>query len=182
MTLLESGNGKTWETPARMSRRLPLPEITGEGATALDRPYVLASIYDNECAAVAIINRNINGIYQQKRVDVSAQPLRWDRKVGIFGYLHTLTLRYQGGLPASPFRIYAQDLASDETPTAIPYTITSDGQGIILQGADLEALCKGHDYPYSEVQREANKDYTDRSDPAVVLLVVDSPTAQKPPA
>lgn len=101
---------------------------------------------------------------------------------GIFGYLHTLTLRYQGGLLASPFRIYAQDLASDETPTAIPYTITSDGQGIILQGADLEALCKGHDYPYSEVQREANKDYTDQSDPAVVLLVVDSPTVQKPPA
>lgn len=165
-----------------MSRCLPLPEITGEGATAPDLPYVLASIYDNECAAVAIINRNINGIYQQKRVDVSTQPLRWDRKVGIFGYLHTLTLRYQGGLPASPFRIYAQDLATDETPTAIPYTITSDGQGIILQGADLEALCKGHDYPYSEVQREANKDYTDRNDPAVVLLVVNSPTVQKPPA
>ena len=182
VTLQESGNGKTWEAPARMSRRLPLPEITGEGATAPDRPYVLASLYDNECAAIAIINRNINGIYQQQRVDVSAQPLRWDRKVGIFGYLHTLTLRYQGGLPAGPFRVYAQDLASDETPTAIPYTITSDGQGIILQGSDLEALCKGHDYPYSEVQREADKDYTGRSDPAVVLLVVDSPTVQKPPA
>jgi hypothetical protein len=33
-------------------------------------------------------------------------------------------------------------------------------------------LYSGHDYPYSEVVREADKDYTDLSDPAVVLLVV----------
>ena len=181
-TLEENGNGKKWVAPARMSRCLPLPEITGKEATAPNRPYVLASLYENECTSVAIINRNINGIYQQQRVDVMAQPLRWDRKVGIFGYCRTLILRYQGGLPAGPFCVYAQDLASDETPTAIPYTITSDGRGIIIQGTDLEALCMGHDYPYSEVQREVDKDYTDQSDPAVVILIVDSSTNQKSPA
>ncbi len=169
--LEESGSGRKWKAPARMSRRLPLPEITGKDATASDRPYVLASLYDNECTSVAIINRNINGIYQQQRVDVTVQPLRWDRKVGVFGYCRTITLRYQGGLPPCTFTVYAQDLATDEAPTAIPYTLTSDGRGIILQGSDLEALCKGHDYPYSEVKHETSKDYTDLSDPAVVLLV-----------
>ncbi|MBE6254741.1 MAG: hypothetical protein E7105_04425 [Prevotella sp.] len=172
MTLQESGNGKSWQAPARMSRRMPLPVITGDGASVPDRPYVLASLYDNECVAVAIINRNINGHYQQQHVDVSAQPLRWDRKVGIFGHCRSLTLNYQGGLPAGAFTVYAQDLATDEPPTAIPYTLTPDGRGIILQVADLEALCQGHDYPYTEVEREVGKDYTDQSDPAVVLLIV----------
>ena len=171
-TLQENGDGKTWEAPARMSRRLPLPEIEGEAATAPDRPYLLASLYDNECTAVSIINRNINGIYQQKRVPVSVQPLRYDRKVGIFGYCQSLTLRYQCGLPSGSFTVYAQDLASDDAPTAVPYTLTSDGRGIIIQGTDLESLTDGHDYPYSEVVREEGKDYTDLSDPAVVLLVI----------
>ncbi len=155
-----------------MSRRMPLPEITGEGATDPNRPYFLASLYDNECAAVVIINRNINGLYQQQHVDVRALPLRWDRKVGIFGHCRSLTLNYQTGLPAGTFYVYAQDLATDDAPTAIPYTLTSDGTGIILQGADLEALCQGHDYPYTEVEREVGKDYSDQSDPAVVLLIV----------
>lgn len=165
--------GASWEAPARMSRRMLLPEIIGDGASASDRPYVLASLYDNECAAVAIINRNINGVYQQQHVDVSAQPLRWDRKVGVFGHCRSLTLRYQGGLPAGTFTVYAQDLATDDAPTAIPYTLTPDGRGIILQGADLEALCQGHDYPYTEVEHEVGKDYADQSDPAVVLLIVE---------
>ena len=163
----------SWQAPARMSRRMPLPEITGDGASAPNRPYVLASLYDNECAAVAIINRNINGRYLQQRVDVSAQPLRWDRKVGVFGHCRSLTLRFQGGLPAGAFTVYAQDLATDDAPAAIPYVLTSDGRGIILQGADLETLCQGHDYLYTEVEHEVGKDYSDQSDPAVVLLIVE---------
>ena len=170
--LQESGNGKTWEAPARMSRRLPLPVITESGAQSDKRPYLLASLYDNDCAALAIINRNIGGQYQQQKVDVSFEPLRWDRKVGIFGYCKTVTLKFQQGLPAGSFKVLAQDLATDESPTEIAFTRLSDGQSIRIDGFVLENLCKGHDYPYSEVQREAGKDYTDLSDPAVVLLIV----------
>ena len=170
--LQESGNGKTWEAPARMSRRLPLPVITESGAQSDKRPYLLASLYDNDCAALAIINRNIGGQYQQQKVDVSFEPLRWDRKVGIFGYCKSVTLKYQQGLPDTPFKVLAQDLATDEPPTEIAFTRLSDGRSIRIDGAMLEALCQGHDYPYTEVEREAGKDYTDLSDPAVVLLIV----------
>ncbi len=171
-TLSESGNGKSWEAPARMSRRLPLPVIMGSDAQDANRPYVLASLYDNDCAALAIVNRNIDGHYQSRRVDISFQPKRWDRKVGIFGYSKHITLNYQQGLPDKPFKVFAQDLATDEAPTAIPFTRTPDGRGIVIDGAVLENLCKGHDYPYTEVVREAGKDYTDLSDPAVVLLII----------
>ncbi len=171
-TLQESGNGKTWDAPARISRRLPLPVISGSDAHLDKQPYVLASLYDNDCAALAIVNRNIDGVYQSQRVDVSFQPLRWDRKVGIFGYCHSVTINYQQGLPDKPFKVYAQDLASDDAPTTIAFTRTADGRGITIDGSVLENLCKGHDYPYSEVQREAGKDYTDLSDPAVVLLLM----------
>ena len=101
---------------------MPLPEITPTTPTSptAPTPYLLASLYDNECAAVAVINRNINGQYQQQRVDITARPLRWDRKVGIFGFCHTITLRYQRGLPAGSFAIYAQDLASDGAPRPSP--------------------------------------------------------------
>ena len=170
-TLQESGHGKVWEAPARMSRRLPLPVVTGSDAQNPNRPYVLASLYDNDCAALAVINRNIDGQYQSLRVDVAFQPLRWDRKVGIFGYCKSVTLNYQQGLPDKPFKVLAQDLASDDAPTSIAFTKTSDGRGIIIEGSVLEELCKGHDYPYTEVEREAGKDYTDLSDPAVVLLI-----------
>lgn len=168
----ESGNGKSWEAPARMSRRLPLPVITGEGAQGDLRPYVLASLYDNGCAALAVINRNIDGVYQQQRVDVAFEPVYWNRKVGIFGYCKSVTLNYKEGLPDKPFKVFAQDLAVDEAPSAVPFTVTPDGRGIVIDGSTIESLCQGHDYPYSEVEREPGKDYTDLSDPAIVLLIV----------
>ncbi|MBQ7180384.1 MAG: hypothetical protein IJR87_03735 [Bacteroidaceae bacterium] len=182
--LSESGGARTWEAPARISRRMPLPEIIGEAATSPLRPYLTASQYDNGCTALAIINRNIDGQYQQQRVDVRCQPQRWDAKIGIFGYCRTLTLDFPGGLPATPFKIYAQDLATDDAPTEVAFTLKpleplkpltplgSTACSLVINGADLEALCQGHDYPYTEVQREAGKDYTDVSDPAVVLQIV----------
>ena len=176
--LSESGNGRQWKAPARISRRLPLPEITGDEATSPRRPFLTASLYDNGCTALAIINRNIDGQYLEERVDVSIQPLRWDAKVGIFGYCRSVTLNFQNGLPKSNFIVLAQDLASDASDgpaCEVPFSITDDKKGIKLNGADLEKICKAHPYPYTEVEHEAGKDYTDLSDPAVVLLVVERP-------
>ena len=166
----ESGNGRTWEAPARVSRRLPLPEFIGEEATDTLRPYLLASLYDNGCAALSIINRNIDGIYQQQRPSVSFQPKSWEKEVGIFGYCNKLIINYQDGLPEKSFVVVAQDLAAD-APIEIPYKITDDGKGIIVDGKNLEEICRGHEYPYTEVEREEGKDYTDVSDPGVVLVV-----------
>lgn len=169
--LFDSGKNSRFEAPARVSRRMPLPEITGTDNFNENRPYVLASLYDNECTAVATINRNIGGEYQQQRVDVRVQPLRWDRKVGIFGYYHSLTLAYQNGLPQGKFKVFAQDLASDEKPVEIPYIKTDDGRGITIAGTTIENLCKDNKYAYSEVSH-IEADYTDLSDPAIVLLIV----------
>lgn len=173
-TLFDSETqGRSYEAPALVSRRLPLPEITGIDAFNEKRPYVLASLYDNECTAVTTINRNIDGEYQQQKVDVKVQPKRWDRKVGIFGHYQTLTLAYQNGLPKGNFKVFAQDLASDENPQEIPYRKTVDGRGIILSGITIENLCKGNEYAYTEVPHIEGHDYSDRSDPGIVLLIVE---------
>ncbi|MBD5234364.1 MAG: hypothetical protein HDS65_09345 [Bacteroidales bacterium] len=170
--LYDNGGGSNrYEAPARVSRRLPLPEILGVDNFNDEKPYVLASLYDNECTSVAVINRLIDGDYKQHRVDVRVQPARWDRKVGIFGNYHSLTLDYQNGLPDGKFKVFAQDLASDEAPEEIPYLTTPDGKGIIISGTTIDNLCKNNKYAYSEVAH-IEADYTDLSDPAIVLLVV----------
>lgn len=150
---------------------MPLPDILGVDAFNEEKPYVLASLYDNECASVAVINRLIDGDYKQQKVDVRVQPKRWDRKVGIFGHYHSLTLAYQNGLPKGKFKVFAQDLVSDEAPQEIPYLKTDDGRGIIISGTTIENLCKYNNYAYSEVSH-IEADYTDLSDPGIVLLVV----------
>ncbi len=169
--LYDSGERSRYEAPALVSRRLPLPEIVGIDASLEEKPYVLASLYDNECASVAVINRLIDGDYKQHKVDVRVQPKRWDRKVGIFGHYHSLTLAYQNGLPKGKFKVFAQDLASDEAPQEIPYLKTDDGRGIIISRTAIEGLCKDNKYAYSEVSH-IEADYTDLSDPGIVLLVV----------
>lgn len=188
--------------PARMSRNMVLPEIKdyggkdneGNASTAANRPFVLGSVYPNGCAAVATINRNIDDKYQSQRVDVTAYPKSWDKKVGIFGLYNTLTLEYTDGLPAGNFKVYAQDLASDEEPTMLSYYKTDTGKGITINGSDIEALCGyvvetvngvsnighntgSHAYAYDEVRSIEgleDKDYTDLSDPAIVLLIVET--------
>ncbi|MDE7436902.1 MAG: hypothetical protein K2M93_00305 [Muribaculaceae bacterium] len=169
--LFDSGTKNRWEAPARVSRRMPLPEITGIDSLNPEKPYVLASLYDNECTAIAIINRLIDGDYKQHKVDVKVQPKRWDRKVGVFGHCHSLTLDYQNGLPEGPFKVFAQDLASDDAPIEIPYLKTDSGRGIIISGSTIEDLCRNNNYSYSEVSH-IDADYTDLSDPGIVLLVV----------
>ena len=169
--LYDSGEKNSYEAPGRVSRRMPLPEILGVDALNEEKPYVLASLYDNECASVAVINRLIDGDYKQHKVDVRVQPKRWDRKVGIFGHCHSLTLDYQNGLPDGKFKVFAQDLASDEAPVEIPYMLSQNGRGIVISGATIENLCKDNKYAYSEVSH-IDADYTDLSDPGIVLLVV----------
>ena len=169
--LYDSGKKNSYEAPGRVSRRMPLPEILGVDVFNEEKPYVLASLYDNECASVAVINRLINGDYKRHKVDVRVKPKRWDRKVGIFGHYHSLTLDYQNGLPDGKFSVFAQDLASDDAPVEIPYMLSQNGSGIVISGATIENLCKDNKYAYSEVSH-IDADYTDLSDPGIVLLVV----------
>ena len=120
---------------------------------------------------------------------MTARPKFWNRKVGVFGLYNSLTLEYADGLPEGDFKVYAQDLASDAAPTEIPFTKTATGKGITISGQTIEDLCGyrvingvgqntgTHAYPYSEVKHIpalSSKDYTDLSDPAIVLLI--SPT------
>lgn len=141
------------------------------------RPYILASHYPSGATAVAAVNRYKNGVYHRIGINVTARPISHREPVGIFGYFAHLTLRFKDGLPKGTVKVYAQDLADDQgTPTDITGQVTlnaADGS-ITIAGTTIAALCQNNKYPYDEVKHRnglQDQDYTDDSDPAIVLKV-----------
>lgn len=183
-----SEGGKT--TYCAVSRDIDLPTYT-DGAEAVSfnedgttkeadfgsRPYILASHYPTGATAVAAVNRYKNGVYNRIGINVTAQPPTYKEPVGIFGYFNNLTLKFKGGLPSGKVKVYAQDLADDKgKPTDITSLVTvnqSDGS-LIIKGTTINDLCKDNKYPYKEVKKRKGMrdlDYSDDSDPAIVLKV-----------
>ncbi len=117
------------KAPARVSRRMPLPEV---GDTTASRPFVLASTYPNGAVAVAAIGRAIGREYITKEVPVTVEAADWKAPVGIFGYFKEVTLAYPSALK-SGVKIWAQDLAGD-TPVEITAEVVLDGNRLTVPG------------------------------------------------
>ena len=140
--------------PARVSRRMPLPEVAD---TAAARPYLLASRYHNGATAVAAIGRTIGREYVSRRVPVSVSAAKPSDKVGLFGYFESVTLEYAEPIAAGA-RVIGQDLAGD-VPVDITDMVTIEGNrltvpGDIIDRIGLMAASKG-----------------DKSEPGMVMVV-----------
>ena len=96
------------QAPARVTRGLPLPEVTCEG----EPPYVLAALHPNGSVSIGTLGRLSpeRGCYFPE-ADVSLKVGRIPRNIGIFGYFKSLTMVLDK--PPGEFRIWAQDLAGD---------------------------------------------------------------------
>lgn len=140
--------------PARVSRRMPLPEVAD---TAAARPYLLASRYHNGATAVAAIGRTMGREYVSRRVPVSVSAAKPSDKVGLFGYFESVTLEYAEPIAAGA-RVIGQDLAGD-VPVDITDMVTIEGNrltvpGEIIDRIGLMAASKG-----------------DKSEPGMVMVV-----------
>ncbi|GHT68764.1 hypothetical protein FACS189452_08960 [Bacteroidia bacterium] len=124
-------------TPARVSRGLPLPDISHPDAP--DRPVVLASLYPNGAVAIATIGRSLGREYITRRETVTVQLPDLTAPVGIFGDYETLILAYPQAIKATGLKVMAQDLAG-ETPVDITHKITIDGNRLIIPGALIREI------------------------------------------
>jgi len=95
--------------PARVSRGLPLAEVTVKDGMPL--PFVLASRHPNGAIAVATQGRTLEREYVSPSADVVLRVPDVDQAVGIFGCCQSLTLTSERAIPRGT--VWAQDLASE---------------------------------------------------------------------
>ena len=105
------GERVTASAPARVSRNLPLLEVSD--STSTDRPFILASRYPNGALAVASIGRALNHDYIVKKIGVKLPVSDIQVPIGVFGYFKELTLLLQKDIHINNYAIYAQDLAGN---------------------------------------------------------------------
>jgi hypothetical protein len=120
--------------PAIVARGLPLPEVKATGEV----PYVAASRHPNGAVAVGTFPR-VRGERHQDRplaaVTVELGPKT--ARVGVFGRYRSLALKLTRG--RSPARVWAQDLAGDQTVDVSDRVRRVDGT-LVLAGSLIEEI------------------------------------------
>jgi hypothetical protein len=125
------------KTPARVSRGLPLPEVSNADAT--DRPVVLASLYPNGAVAVATVGRSLGREYVLRRETLTVQVPEATTTVGIFGDYAALELVFPVKIDSGKIVILAQDLAG-EIPVDITTQVKVDGFKLIIPGEVIRKI------------------------------------------
>jgi hypothetical protein len=142
----------TQGAPARVTRGLELPEVTGTE----DPPYIAASLNPSGAVSIAALGRlSPEKGYYCPEADVALKA-RNARIFGIFGYFRSVSLEFDK--PLGKVKVWAQDLAGDEAED-ITGKVKTTNTGIIIPGEiikkiGLSAASKG-----------------DLSDPGMVLKI-----------
>lgn len=116
--------------PARISRGLPLPEITN--LHSRDQPVVLATKYPNDAVGIATLGRSLGRDYVLKPETVSLTFDEFISTFGIFGNYKELILKFPEKIPAD-LTIYGQDLAGEKA-VDLKSKIEIDGNKLIIPG------------------------------------------------
>ncbi|KAA6343038.1 hypothetical protein EZS27_009256 [termite gut metagenome] len=143
-------------SPARVSRGLPLPEISNLYGN--DQPFVLASAYPNGAVAIATIGRSLGRNYVLKQETVTVTLPDINAPVGIFGDYKELILVFPGKI-GRKITVYGQDLAG-EIPVNITGRVKTDGNRLIVPGDVIRKIGLMAATP------------GDLSDPGMVLKVI----------
>ena len=137
--------------PARVSRGLPLPDVSIEG----EPPFVLASRHPNGAVSVASIGRvSPEKGYYTPEADVTIEAGALNNRIGIFGYYRSLTVIFNE--PLGKVRIWGQDLAGDRA-LDITDRLMLEGNRLVIPGDVI-----------SEIGLSAASE-NDLSDPGMVI-------------
>jgi len=124
-------NGKTIKqgAPARISRGLPLAEVTCEG----EPPFVLASRHPNGAIAIATTRRTLASEKEKifPLADVTLKPGKLPKAIGVFGRYRSLTFVFDE--PIGQRRLWAQDLAGERAED-ITGEVVIDGNQLTIKG------------------------------------------------
>lgn len=125
------------KAPARISRNMPLPQVTGLHGT--EQPYVLASRYPNGAVAVATIERTLGRQCLLKPETVTLSLEQPYAPIGIFGDYESLVLEYKDNIPSGQVSILAQDLAADQA-TDITGRVKVEGNRLTIPGSLIREI------------------------------------------
>lgn len=123
--------------PARISRNMPLPEVSGVSVDSV--PYVMSSRYPNGATAVVTAERTIGRECVLCPADVTIQMSDLYRPIGVFGRYRRLVVSFPQEIRSDSIKVYAQDLASDRA-VEITDQLIIEGNEIILRGELIDAI------------------------------------------
>lgn len=138
-TWLGRPNGEvvTVEAPARVSRGMPLPQISN--LHDKQQPFLMASKYPNGAVAVVTIDRTLDRECILKPETVSLEVSDLLSPIGIFGDYKELILNYPDQIDKNKIKIYGQDLAGD-IPVDITEQVKIDENRIIITGDLIQKI------------------------------------------
>lgn len=148
------GEVMTASAPARVSRGMPLPEVSD--STSADRPFILASRYPNGATAVASIGRALGRRYVTKEIGVTFGVQQTEAPIGLFGRFSSVTIMFAPGFRLKDYEVYAQDLAGN-----IAQNITRK-----VRGQNNEVIISGELLAHIGLSAASENDL---SDPGVVI-------------
>ncbi|WP_029905073.1 hypothetical protein [Prevotella sp. 10(H)] len=125
------------EAPARISRNMPLPQISNLHST--DQPFVLASRYPNGATSIVTIDRTLGRECILKPETVIIELANLSAPVGIFGYYEKLILNYPQIIEKINIKIYGQDMAGD-SPVNISDQVMITDNKIIIDGELIKRI------------------------------------------
>lgn len=97
--------------PARISRNMPLPEVTA--ADTGEVPFVMASRYPNGATAIVTTERTLGRKCVLTPVVVTVQMSDLYKPIGIFGKYKDLVLNFDKKINLAAIKVMGQDLAGD---------------------------------------------------------------------
>lgn len=112
--------------PARISRNMPLPEVTA--AHTNEAPYVMASRYPNGATAIVTTERTLGRKCVLNPVVVAVQMEDLYKPVGIFGKYEYLVLNFTEKINPATIKVFGQDLAGDYATEITDRLMIKDSQ------------------------------------------------------
>ena len=131
--------------PARISRNMPLPEVTAAHTNEI--PYVMASRYPNGATAIVTTERTLGRKCVLNPVVVTVQMEDLYKPVGIFGKYERLILSFAEKIDPATIKVFGQDLAGDYATEITDRLMIKDNQitvpGELIEKEGLMNATKG---------------------------------------
>lgn len=123
--------------PARVSRNMPLPDVTVASAGVV--PFVMTSRYPNGATAIVATERTLGRECVLEPVVVAVQMKDLYKPVGIFGKYKKLVLNFDEKIDPTTIKVWGQDLAGDRA-VEITDRLLIEGKRLTVPGELIETV------------------------------------------
>lgn len=123
--------------PARISRNMPLPEVTTINTDEV--PFIMASRYPNGATAIVTTERTLGRTCVLNPVVVTVRMNDLYKPIGIFGKYKDLVLNFDEKINPATIKVWGQDLAGDRA-IDITKRVVIKGNQMTIPGRLIEKV------------------------------------------